>query len=127
MRKGQTSRSKGQPRPHTWKAGPDPVERKKYLVWLQQKNQAQWREEGWDIPFEAWRDLWRDLWDHRGRERGTYCMSRVDWSLPWTLSNVMIITREEHSRMQQTAVNQGWRSLAAKKVAARKALQTTTP
>ena len=111
-------------RPQTWKTGPDPVEHKKYRVYIQQRNQAQWREEGWTISYEAWKDLWAESgqWDNRGRERGCYCMTRTDWSLPWTLDNVVIVTREQHARLQGDAVSQGWRSIAQKRYRQRKGL-----
>jgi len=113
------------PRPHVWKAGPDPEEHKRYRVFIQQKNQAQWREEGWAISFEAWKDLWTasGVWDLRGRVRGTWCMTRSDWSLPWTLNNVVIVPREVHAKMQADAVAGGWRSIAQKKKRTRLGLQ----
>jgi hypothetical protein len=105
------------PRPQIWRTGPDPVLHKKYLIWLQQRNQAQWREEGWTISFEEWLAMWTESgqWDNRGRERGCYCMSRRDWSLPWTVENAHIVTREQHSRMQGQAQRAGWCSIAQKK------------
>jgi hypothetical protein len=110
------------PRPHVWKVGPDPVEHKKYLVWLQQRNQANYREEGWELDFELWKELWGDHWLLRGRQRGTWCMSRRDWSLPWTRENTVVITREEHARLQGQAVRNGWRSIAQKKNRIRRGL-----
>jgi len=122
--RGRTLSTRGIPRPHTrgprpqaWVSGPDPEEHRRYRTYIQQKNQAQWREEGWSITFEAWKRLWHDSgqWANRGRERSCYCMTRRDWSLPWTLDNVVIVTREAHARMQGQAVKAGWRSLAQKK------------
>lgn len=115
------------PRPNTWKSGPDLTEHKKYRVWIQQKNQAQYREEGWTIDFEAWKQLWDQSgqWENRGRERGCYCMTRLDWSLAWTVDNVVIVTREEHAKLQGQAVASGWRSLAQKKYRARNGLPAT--
>ena len=109
------------PRPEMWVTGTDPVEHKKYRVYIQQKNQAQWRQEGWDISFEAWKHLWdkSGVWESRGRERGDYCMTRRDWSTPWTLNNVQIITRQEHAKLQGDAVALGWRSIAQKRNRAR--------
>jgi hypothetical protein len=95
------------------------VVHKKYRVFIQQRNQANYRGEGWHITFEAWCDLWSDLWDLRGRERDDYCMSRRDWSLPWTLDNAQVITRAEHVRQQGLARQQGWRSIARKRYLAR--------
>ena len=102
------------PRPQVWKAGPDPVEHKKYLVWLQQRNQANFRQEGWTISFDDWKTLWAEHWDNRGRERGCYCMTRRDWSLPWSRDNAQVVTREAHARLQGQAVANGWRSPAQK-------------
>ena len=119
--KGRSISTKGIPRPHTtgprpqvWITGPDPVTHKKYRVWIQQKNQAQYRQEGWAIPFEEWMEIWGDQWANRGREKGTVCMTRLDWSLPWTPDNVRIVPREEHARLQGEAIRNGWRSLAQK-------------
>lgn len=102
-------------RPWVWLVGPDPVLHQKYRVWLQQRNQALWREEGWTIDFDVWVKIWGDKWPLRGREKGTMCMSRLDWSLPWTPDNVAIITREQHAKMQGDARAAGWSSLAAKR------------
>lgn len=126
--------TKGIPRPHTrgprpgaWVSGPDPEEHKRYRVYIQQKNQAQWRQEGWMITFEAWKDLWAASgeWFNRGREKGCYCMTRRDWSIPWTVDNAIIITREEHAKMQGQAVAQGWRSPAQKRARAKQGLPAT--
>lgn len=111
------------PRPQVWKVGPDPVLHKKYLVYLQQRNQAQWREEGWDIDFASWCRLWADHWEQRGRTKGSYCMTRVDWSLPWTLDNVHVITRSEHAIAQGRAKASGWSSIAQKRRRARRGQQ----
>jgi hypothetical protein len=110
------------PRPQVWKSGTDPVRHEQFRVWGQQKNQAQWREEGWQIPFEAWCALWdaSGQWLNRGRERGCYCMSRLDWSLPWTVNNVAIITREAHAKMQGDARAAGWCSIAQRRRRGRK-------
>ena len=104
------------PRPQVWVTGPDPVRHKKYMTWLQQRNQANWREEGWSIDFEDWCRLWAEHWPLRGRRRGDYCMTRVDWSLPWTLDNVQVVTRSEHAKAQGVARATGWRSIARKRV-----------
>lgn len=112
------------PRPNAWVTGPDPEEHKKYRVYIQQKNQAQFREEGWTLTFDEWKQIWADSgeWDNRGRQKGCYCMTRQDWGLPWTTDNTIIVSREVHARMQGDAVAAGWRSLAQKKYRQRKGL-----
>jgi len=102
------------PRPHMWVTGPDPEEHRKYRTFIQQKNQAQWRQEGWDITFEAWKQIWDQSgqWYNRGRQRDCYCMTRRDHTEPWTVNNVIIITREAHSRQQSALSHSGYRSPA---------------
>lgn len=131
--KGRTISTKGiprphcrKPRPHLWITGPDPVLHKKYLTWLQQRNQALFRDEGWTIEFKDWLLLWQEHWHQRGRERGHYCMTRKDWSLPWTLDNVHVITRSEHAKTQGHARAAGWCSIAQKRKKARNDTNTTT-
>ena len=105
------------PRPQAWASGPDPAEHVRYRTYIQQKNQAQWRDEGWTIDFVTWKQLWADSgqWANRGRERGCWCMSRLDWSLPWTPANVAVITREAHAKLQGDARAAGWTSIAQKR------------
>ena len=110
------------PRPQVWVSGPDPEEHAKYRAWIQMKNQAQWRGEAWTISFEEYKQLWGEHWHNRGREKGCYCMTRQDWSLPWTVANTHIVTRQEHAKMQGDAVARGWRSVAQKKYRQRKGL-----
>ena len=86
--------------PHTWISGDDPVRHKQYYVWLQQKNQAQYRKEGWNLDFDTWVNVWGDLWKLRGRDREGYCMTRVDKTIAWEESNVEVITRGEHFKRQ---------------------------
>ena len=100
------------PRPQTWVTGRDPVEHKKYRVWIQQRNQAQWRGEGWDFSFADWKQLWGESWLSRGRERGSYCMTRIDPEQPWSRDNCCLITRENHAKNQAQAAAQGHRSPA---------------
>ena len=88
------------PRPHLWKTGTDPVLHKKYRIWLQQRNQAQWRDEGWRFSFKSWLAVWEPYWHLRGRERGCMCMTRIRTDRAWTAANVEIITRQEHARRQ---------------------------
>jgi len=104
------TRSWGRLRPHLWISGPDPVLHKKYRVWLQQRNQALYRSEPWHLAFDEWCEIWGEAWHNRGRERGSLCMTRRDWSGAWTPDNVIIVTREQHARTQGHARARGWRS-----------------
>ena len=100
------------PKPHLWASGPDVVEHAKYKTWSQMRNQAQWRGEPWNLTFEQYKRLWQEHWDRRGRERGCYCMTRQDVDLPWDATNTIVITREEHARLQSGRANAGYRSPA---------------
>ena len=131
--KGRRLKNYGIPRPHTrgprpqmWVSGPDPEVHKRYRVWIQQRNQALWRDEGWHIDFDVWCGLWAQHWHQRGRQRGDYCMTRVDWSLPWTVENVQVITRSEHAKAQGHARAAGWCSIAQKRKRGRKGQLTLT-
>lgn len=106
---------KGQQYPELWKTGPDPERHRRYEIWLQQRNQAQWRGETWRISFEEWLAMWQDLWHLRGRERGCVCMSRSDWDGAWETQNVEIVPREVHARRQREHRARGWVSPARRK------------
>jgi hypothetical protein len=99
-------------RPHLWRVGTDPELHDKYLIWVQQRNQAQYRSEGWQLPFETWCALWQDHWHLRGRARGCYCMTRISTEGAWEVDNVVVVTREEHARRQSMAQRSGYRSPA---------------
>ena len=86
--------------PDKWLSGPDPVKHARYPIWQQQRNQAQFRGEPWELDFATWYEIWDPYWSVRGRNLGHYCMSRLDWDLGWSPDNVQIITRQEHSRRQ---------------------------
>ena len=83
-------------RPHVWVSGPDPLRHKQYRVWLQQRNQANFRGETWELTFESWLDKWQEHWPLRGRQKGEYCMTRYDIEGPWDDVNAVIMSREEH-------------------------------
>lgn len=86
------------PRPHTWIIGAEAGSYKHdmYLPWLRAKAQANFREEGWELSFEDYFQLWDGKWEQRGRASDQLCMSREDFELPWSLSNCVIVTRNDH-------------------------------
>jgi len=94
------------PKPERWISGPDPERHKRYLQWLQQKNQAQFRGEEWNLDFDDWLQVWGDEIVNRGRKKGQLSMMRRDYNLPWTADNVLIVGRKEHSAIQQLIVRQ---------------------
>lgn len=97
-------------RPHQWKSGPAEEDHASYYAWLQCRNQARYRSEGWDLTFEQWLDVWTGLWHRRGRAGEQLCITRKNCDLPWTLSNVIVITRRQHGQRkagQRLSLGQG--------------------
>lgn len=88
-------------RPHVWVSGPDPERHKRYLQWLQQRNQAQFRGEVWNLEFDDWLMIWGDNIRYRGRQKGSMTMVRCDYDQPWSNTNARIVDRMEHAQVQQ--------------------------
>jgi hypothetical protein len=86
------------PRPHVWKSGPNETDHDSYRAWLQCRNQANFRKEGWDLTFEQWQQHWAGMWHRRGRTSQELCITRLDCSRPWSDTNVIIITRRQHAQ-----------------------------
>lgn len=112
--KGWPGPNKGGTRPHTWVSGPDPIVHKKYLTWLQQRNQANFRGETWELTFESWCEKWEEHWHLRGRQKDDYCMTRHDVEGPWDDVNTIVITRKEHhsrhmARQHQLGKTRGYK------------------
>lgn len=94
-------------KPHRWKVGPDPRRHEQYKAWAQQRNQAQWRGEDWQLEFDDWALIWDPHWDtRRGRRSDCLCLVRVDYDLPWTPDNVELKTRLEHTQTQSKKLEQ---------------------
>ena len=81
------------PRPQMWVTGTDPVRHQQHVVYRQQKNQAQWRGEVWELDFDNWIALWDDKWSLRGRKPEQYCMTRSDNTQPWNITNTIVLQR----------------------------------
>ena len=97
-------------RPHVWKSGPDPVAHDSYRAWLQCKNQANYREEGWTLSFDEWQAHWAGMWHRRGRTSQELCITRLDCDRPWADDNVIIVTRRQHAQRKtgiRTSLGQG--------------------
>ena len=99
-------------RPYMWVTGPDPRTHAQYRAFVQQRNQAVWREEPWTVTFAEYQDLWRDLWEQRGRLSTSYMMTRIDGDLPWSQANSIVITRQQHGQRQADRRSTGRRSPA---------------
>ena len=94
-KKKRLGRPKGSTSPHLWKSGPDPEKHKHYAVYMQQKNQAQWRKEIWELSYDEWYELWGDQVGNRGRGVGKSMLFRLDKRLPWRLGNCVIMRNRD--------------------------------
>ena len=81
--------------PHLWKTGPDPRTHWMYRVYIQARNQCNFRHEEWDFTFENWKEKWGDKFEQRGRESTSFAMTRKDKLFPWSVDNTFIGTRAE--------------------------------
>ena len=70
-------------------------EYKQYYVFLQARNQARYRKEGWTIEWEDYKRIWGDRFHLRGRSSDSLSFARLDQDLPWTPDNVAIKSRSE--------------------------------
>lgn len=98
--KGTPSKLKGKSFPDKWRSGTDEYKHSMYMPWLRAKAQANYRKEGWDLPFEAFYELWKGDWNNRGRLPTNVCMARKDYAEAWTVENTEIILRSEHLARQ---------------------------
>jgi hypothetical protein len=91
--------------PSTWISGPDEYAHDQYYCFMQQRNQARWRKEGWlaDLDFWTWKKIWDDSGEYhnRGRKPENYCMTRIDHELPWSKDNVQVIERSVHLKSKR--------------------------
>ena len=95
MSKKFTHPAKGKEFPERWVSGTDPETHKKYLVFIQQRNQAVFRQEGWDLSFEDWCSIWGTKFNERGRKLEQYCSTRIDKDSPWTKDNFIVMLRKD--------------------------------
>lgn len=98
--------------PQRWKTGPDLRTHLQYRAFVQQRNQAVFREEGWSVTFEEYQHLWQAHWEQRGRLSASYMMTRINSDLPWSRENCCVITRQQHGERQADNRAKGWRSRA---------------
>ena len=92
----------GKPKPAAW-LHKDPAVHVKFDPWHKMRSQANYRQEGWDLPFEDFCAIWTDdLWLQRGRASTDLAMTRVDPEEAWSKDNVVIVTRRQQLQMAHT-------------------------
>lgn len=92
------------PFPGMWKTGKDPKKHEYYQVYMQHRNQANYREETYELSFEQFLKLWGDKIEQRGRKTGQYSLSRIDKTLPWNIGNTIVKckVKNENSKTKST-------------------------
>jgi hypothetical protein len=78
-----------------WITGPNPQHHQMYVAFGYSRVSARLRGDGWDLPWETWRDTWLPVWDQRGRGSANLCMARLDIEKPWAADNIEILTRRQ--------------------------------
>lgn len=99
----KSGRKPGQ-KSHLWVTGPDPIIHGYFRVFLQHRNQANFRNEDYELSFEQWLSIWGDKIEQRGRKTGQYQMIRIDKDSAWTIDNIMIKekVKYEHHKTKST-------------------------
>lgn len=66
-------------------------------LYLHQKNAAERVGIRWKFTFLEWWEFWNKSgrWERRGRGQGTYCMTRKDYTGPFSIDNVHIMATTE--------------------------------
>jgi len=94
--------AKGRPvNPDKWISGPDPTAHRYYGAFTQQRNQAKFRKEGWNMTFAEWYAIWGHNIINRGRKKSQLTMTRPNINKPWSVDNVLIITRSNNVTLKE--------------------------
>lgn len=82
----------------------DPFDIDRYRVYKQAEYQARYRGEEWQISFREWCQIWQDplTWSRRGRGVEDLSMTRRNPVKPWTLKNVMVLSRLDQIRLRNS-------------------------
>jgi len=72
------------------------IEIQRLLTFQRWRAQAKMRGETVSVDYAQWCGIWGDQWYQRGRAIDSLCLTRRDWSKPWTVDNCEIVTRREH-------------------------------
>ena len=78
--------------------GSDPALHRMYVAFGYHRFTSRRRGDGWDLDWPDWRDAWLPSWSQRGRGRYDMCMGRIDLEQPWSVTNIHIVTRRQHSQ-----------------------------
>ena len=74
----------------------DIVVQQKRLSYWRWRAQLKHRGDIINLSIDEYLELWGENWFLRGRGIDDLCMTRKDWTAPWSLDNVELITRKQH-------------------------------
>jgi hypothetical protein len=72
------------------------VQESRKLSFQRWRAQAKLRGEAVEMTERDWNAVWGDLWFKRGRSIDSWCLSRKDWTKPWSKDNCLLMQRREH-------------------------------
>lgn len=63
-------------------------------AYTNQRKSARTRKIGWKLTFKEWWAIWEQSgkWSQRGKGHGKYCMARINFTGPYQVGNVHIMT-----------------------------------
>jgi hypothetical protein len=65
-----------------------------YKLFVQHRNQAQYRNEDYLLNFYEWIDAYGEHINNRGKRVGQVMLKRIDKNLPWRPNNIQLIKIE---------------------------------
>lgn len=80
------------PRPNSWKVQGE-IPHQQHIAWHRMRAQAAYRGEDWDLTFEQFQEIWSTHWHQRGRGSDDYCLTRTDYTQPWSPDNIEVLPR----------------------------------
>jgi len=86
------------PRPHLWKWGPSQARKDLNMAFLRARAQAKFRSETWRMTFEDFEQRWEGRYPDTGVKASSPVMVRSDPRGAWSLSNTMIMSRDQNQR-----------------------------
>jgi hypothetical protein len=86
--------------PSSWKYGSDDYVHESHYAYLKHRSQARFRGEDYQLTFEEWHSLWTpETLSQRGRSSESLVLTRINWDLEWSLTNVTLVNRKHHLKL----------------------------
>jgi hypothetical protein len=104
--------AKGKLRPHLWISGTDEYRHQMYTPWMRQRAQANYRGEEYLLTFDEYFAIWNGYWHDRGRGADDLCMTREDFTGPWSRDNCYLAVRKE-LLSELNKAKSGWKTLGS--------------